>query len=120
VHDGTAFKPSEKQFVKTGGVWREIREVYVKQDGAWNLITGSLPAVFNRVGGNFGVASRPIAPEPPPPSGSPNGGGGGFDPFNPDAIDRGGSIVTDSFGEPVLDGSGGFVTSPGFTPGGAI
>jgi hypothetical protein len=76
AHDGTKFKPVQKQFIKTGGVWREINEVYVKQGGDWNLIVGSLPAVFNRVGGSFGVSSRTQEPEYIAPIFGDSGGGG--------------------------------------------
>jgi hypothetical protein len=116
AHDGTSFKPVQKQYVKTAGVWREIGEVYVKQGGSWNLIVGSLPAVFNTVGGSFGVASRPQAPEVNAPVDFRDfGGGSGYD-LGQDSLGGlggGGSVVTDGSGNPVTDGSGGYVTSSG-------
>jgi hypothetical protein len=120
VHDGTSFKPSKQQWVNVNGVWRPVGEVYVKQNGAWNIVAGSLPAVFNKVGGSFGVAPRPQNPEyiEPPPSES-GGGGGGWD-GSPTAGVYGGSIVTDGSGRPVRAESGGFVTSPGTGDAGTI
>jgi hypothetical protein len=111
AHDGTRFKPVQKQYVKTAGVWREIGEVYVKQGGSWNLIVGSLPAVFNTVGGSFGVASRPQAPEVNAPVDFRDfGGGSGYDlGQDPDNF----SIVRDDSGRPVTTESGGYVTSSG-------
>jgi hypothetical protein len=67
----------QRQWVNVNGVWREINEVYVNSGGSWNLVAGSLPAVFNKVSGSFGVASRPQDPEPAPepPAFTPGGGG---------------------------------------------
>jgi hypothetical protein len=79
VHDGTSFKPSKQQWVNVNGVWRPVSEVYVNQGGSWNIVAGSLPAVFNTVGGSFGVASRPQAPEYIEPTFGDSGGGGGSD-----------------------------------------
>jgi hypothetical protein len=108
----------QKQYVKTAGVWQEISEVYVKQGGSWNLIVGSLPAVFNTVGGSFGVASRPQAPEVNAPVDFRDfGGGSGFQLGESEGPSGGlggqGSVVTDGSGNPVTDGSGGYVTSSG-------
>jgi hypothetical protein len=77
AHDGTSFKPVQRQWVNVNGVWREISEVYVRNGGSWNLVAGSLPAVFNKVSGSFGVASRPQDPEPAPELPPVDTGGGG-------------------------------------------
>jgi hypothetical protein len=69
----------QRQWVNVNGVWREISEVYVRNGGSWNLVAGSLPAVFNKVSGSFGVASRPQDPEPVPDPPVDSGGGGGGD-----------------------------------------
>jgi hypothetical protein len=116
AHDGTSFKPVQKQYVKTAGVWREISEVYVKQGGSWNLIVGSLPAVFNTVGGSFGVASRPQAPEVSAPVDFRDFGGGsgyGLGQESLEGLVPTGSIVRDGSNNPVGDGFGGYVTSAG-------
>jgi hypothetical protein len=116
AHDGTAFKPVQRQWVNVNGVWREIGEVYVNSGGSWNLVTGSSAAVFNTVGGSFGVSSRTQPPEPvigpdnPTSQGSSSYAWGGSQ--------GGTSLVRDTSGEPVRAGSGGFVTSNTVDPGG--
>jgi hypothetical protein len=116
AHDGTRFRPVQKQYVKTAGVWQEINEVYVKQGGSWNLIVGSLPAVFNTVGGSFGVASRPQAPEVNAPVDFRDFGGGSGYELGQDSLGGlggRGSVVRDGSNNPVGDGFGGYVTSSG-------
>jgi hypothetical protein len=85
----------QRQWVKVNGVWREINEVYVKSGGSWNLVAGSLPAVFTKVSGSFGVSSRPQDPEfietppAPPPSGGGGDGNGGYPGPNTDGVNGG-------------------------------
>jgi hypothetical protein len=113
AHDGTLFKPVQRQWVNVNGVWREISEVYVRNGGSWNLVAGSLPAVFNKVSGSFGVASRPQdpepapepAPEPPPPISEPGGGGDNNYPGNPN--DGVNPAPPGGFSGSELDGQGG-------------
>jgi hypothetical protein len=112
VHDGTRFRPVQKQYVKTAGVWREISEVYVKQGGDWNLIVGSLPAVFNQVGGSFGVAPRPQAPEVNAPVDFRDFGGGQGGSLDY-GVNPAAGVLRDSDNNPVVDGSGDYVSTPG-------
>jgi hypothetical protein len=116
AHDGTSFKPVQRQWVNVNGVWREISEVYVKSSGSWNLVAGSLPAVFNTVGGSFGVASRPKEPEPVLSPDNPTSEGNSS--YEWSGSGGGSSLVTDGSGGYVRDGSDGFVTSNTVGPGG--
>lgn len=59
VHDGDLFKAVQRQWIRTDAGWQEINEIYVNDGGTWNLIVGSLPAVFDTVSGSFGVDPRP-------------------------------------------------------------
>jgi hypothetical protein len=103
AHDGTSFKPVQRQWVNVNGTWRAVEEVYVRSGGSWNLVAGSLPAVFNTVGGSFGVDSRPKAPEFIPPSFDSGGGGGGDNTTGPGTTGRGddGNVFGgDNYSEP--------------------
>lgn len=116
AHDGTSFKPVQRQWVNVNGVWREINEVYVKNGGSWNLVAGSLPAVFNKVGGSFGVDSRPKSPEPVLSPDNPTSEGSSS--YEWGGSVGGSSLVRDGSNNPVQAGSGGFVTSNTIDPGG--
>jgi hypothetical protein len=72
VNDGTSFKPVGSTWVKTNDVWQEASAIYVKADGVWEPVAGSLTPVFTGTSGNFGVAARSIAPEPLPPDPGPS------------------------------------------------
>ena len=59
VHDGDSFKAVQRQWIRTDTGWQQINEIYVNDGGTWNLLTGTLPAVFDTVSGSFGVDPRP-------------------------------------------------------------
>ena len=78
------FTVSPESFVKVGGAWKQITEVYTKKDGAWKTITagyakigGAWKAIFNSginfnsTSAGFGDASGGST------SGSAGSGGGG-------------------------------------------
>lgn len=48
-------------YIKDGGIWKEVQEIYVKQNGEWKLVAGtdaSAPNFTNIGTTNFGVISR--------------------------------------------------------------
>jgi hypothetical protein len=45
--------------------------VYIRQDGVWTPTLDSFVPTFASTGTDFGIASRPIDPEPMPPSPPP-------------------------------------------------
>jgi hypothetical protein len=59
VHNGESFKEVQQPWVKVNNSWQAARAIWVRQSGAWRLLSGTEPPNFSRVGGNFGRNPRP-------------------------------------------------------------
>jgi hypothetical protein len=71
VHTDISFVPVRQTWIKVNGAWQPTQAVYVKQDGAWTPTLDSFAPTFASTGNTFGIASRPIDPEPMPPNPAP-------------------------------------------------
>jgi hypothetical protein len=83
VHTDISFVPVRQTWVKVNGAWQPTRAVYVRQDGVWTPTLDSFAPTFTSTGTDFGVASRPIDPEPMPPNPGPPPSEGGDWSFSP-------------------------------------
>jgi hypothetical protein len=85
VHTDISFVPVRQTWVKFNEVWQPTQAVYIKQDGSWTPTLDSFAPNFTSTGTDFGVASRPIDPEPMPPNpGPPPDTGGSWESWSPD------------------------------------
>jgi len=71
VHTGASFQPVRQTWIKVNGAWQSTQAVYVKSDGVWTPTLDSFAPTFASTVDTFGIASRPIDPEPMPPNPPP-------------------------------------------------
>jgi hypothetical protein len=79
VHTGISFKPVNQIWVKVNQAWQPVQATRIKSEGVWTATLDSFVPVFISTGDTFGIASRPIDPEPMPPNPGPDPSGGGSD-----------------------------------------
>jgi len=90
VNTGSGFQAATNVWTKSQDAWKPVNAVYIKQDGVWEPVMGSVSPLFNAVVGRFGSNPRAaspdfteISPDPPAPPSTPadaggfDGGGGG-------------------------------------------
>ena len=83
VNNGAGFQAARKVWIKDQNTWKPLEAAYVKYNGVWEPVLGSVSPVFEPVVGRFGnnprAATPAIAPDPAPPTTEPGGfdGGGG-------------------------------------------
>jgi hypothetical protein len=85
VHTGVSFVPIQQTWINVNGAWQPTQAVYIKNNGVWASTVDSFPPTFSPTG-NFGVAARPITPEPMPPDppAPPPDTGGSWGEWSPD------------------------------------
>ena len=71
VHTEISFKPVNQIWVKFNNVWQPVQSTRIKSDGVWTPTLDSFVPTFASTGTDFGIASRPIDPEPMPPDPPP-------------------------------------------------
>jgi hypothetical protein len=59
VNDGTSFVPVNSTWVKVSNEWKQAQATYIKINGVWTPVTGSLAPEFVNTDTTFGTAARP-------------------------------------------------------------
>jgi hypothetical protein len=75
VHTETSFEPVKQTWIKVNQAWQPVQATLVKSDGVWKATLDSFVPTFSVIEDIFGIASRPIAPEPMPPDPGPSPAG---------------------------------------------
>ena len=92
VKDGGVWREVKTIFVNVDGEWKRVDGVYVNQNGSWTPVVGTFPLTFQPQADDFASVARPAdhrpipVPDPPPPpppiTYTSVGRGGGYVGFN--------------------------------------